>query len=213
MKPADNLMFASINLPILDKEKAASELLSIDDGLSFFDTYRNTKMIPLMTKKGNLGKEGTSNFNNGEFLWTKTAPTVIVDWFENYVFDWLGERSRIMALITQPSVANFEHIDCDRNELNTRQHKFRIVLQGNTSTLYFITKEGNITPPDIDCAFLMDGGWPHGMINHSSKVKVTLALGAPWTGKEDYKDDLNHHLYRNNYTMPDSIEIEKYWKK
>lgn len=211
MKPADNLMFASINLPALDKSKATQEILAIDDSLSFWDDYRFTKMIPLMTKSGSVGVEGTSNYKTGEFMWVKHTPKTIIDWFENYVFNWLGERSRIMALITEPNTSNFEHIDCNKNEINTRQHKFRIVLQGETSTLYFITKQGNIRPPNIDGAFLMDGGWPHGMSNTSNKQKVTLALGAPWTGKNNYGDDLVHHLIRQDYIMPN--DLDKYWKK
>ena len=213
MKPADNILFASVNLPILDKVKATQEILSIDDNLSFWDEYRNTRMIPLMTKLGSTGIEGTSNYKTGEFMWVKHTPKTIINWFENVVFNWLGERSRIMALITKPNFSNNEHIDCNRNEINTRQHKFRIVLQGETSTLYFITKEGKVRPPNIDTAFLMDGGWPHGMNNFTNELKVTLALGAPWTGKDNYENDLTYHLYRQDYSMPDRLDIEKYFKK
>lgn len=210
MKPIDNLLFSSIKMPVLDKQLAAKEILNINEKYSFWDNYRHTKMIPLMTKLGITGEIGTSNYSLGDFQWVEYAPKVIIDWFEYIVFPWLGSKSRIMALITYPGEANNEHIDCDPNELNTRQHKFRIVLQGETSTLYFITKQGNIRPPNVETPFIMDGGWPHGMNNFTNNIKVTLALGAPWTGKEDYKDDLYHHLYRNDYTMPD--KIDKYWK-
>ena len=207
----DNLLFSSLNLPVLDKKLAAKEILSINDTLSFWDNYRHTKMIPLMTKAGELGRTGSSNFKTGDFEWVNYAPNSIVTWFENIVFPWLGSKSRIMALITQPGSSNNEHIDCDVHELNTMQHKFRIVLQGDTSTLYFITKQGHIRPPNIDGAFIMDGGWPHGMNNFTNELKVTLALGAPWIGKDNYGDDLVHHLYRQDYEMPDILDT--YWKK
>ena len=115
-----------------------------------------------------------------------------------------------MALITQPNFSNYEHIDCDPHELNTRQHKFRIVLQGKTDTLYFITDKGSITAPDIEGAFIMDGGWPHGMVNSTNEIKVTLALGAPWTGNDSY-DNINLLMDRSMHNMP--VDLTNYWKK
>ena len=211
MIPADNLMFASINLPILDKDQAAKEILAIDEKYRFWDPYRNIGMISLMTKNGEAGRMGSDNrINNGEFSWVEYTPKCVVDWFEDIVFPWAGSKARIMALLTKSGAENNEHIDCDRNELHTRQHKFRIVLQGKTSTLYFITSEGNIRPPDIDGAFIMDGGWPHGMNNSTDDIKVTLAMGAPWNGKDSYNDQLTLLLNRDNYLMPKYIE--PYWK-
>lgn len=211
MKPADNLMFASVNLPTLDKVKAAAEILAIDEKYRFWDPYRGIGMISLMTKNGEAGRMGSDNrINNGEFTWVEYTPKIISDWFDNIVFPWIGNRARIMALLTNPGEENNEHIDCDRSEINSKQHKFRIVLQGKTSTLYFITSNGIVRPPDVDGAFIMDGGWPHGMNNSTNEMKVTLAMGAPWNGKDDYGNDLTYHLYRNNYLMPESVE--QYWK-
>ena len=134
MKPADNLMFATVDIPILDKKQAAKEILNLDESLSFWDNYRSTKMFPLMTKGGGYGGPGAvKNYLEGDFVWVPYAPKIIVDWFENVVFPWTGSKARIMALLTKPGEENYEHIDCDRNELNSMQHKFRIVLQGKTS--------------------------------------------------------------------------------
>lgn len=204
--PTDDLLFASIDsFPILDKKQAAKEILSLDDSLSFWDDYRYTKMFPLMTKNGIKGVAGAiSNSKAGDFQWTPYAPKVIVDWFEDYVFPWLGTKARIMALITQPGVANHEHIDCESTEIHTRQHKFRIVLQGKTSTLYWMTSNGNVYAPDTEKAFIMDGGWPHGMVNTTDEIKVTLALGVPWTGKDNY-NDITIIQNRNDYKMPENI--------
>lgn len=211
MKPADNLMFASVNIPVLDKQQAAKEILAIDEKYRFWDPYRGIGMISLMTKNGESGRMGSDNrINNGEFNWTSYTPKIVSDWFDNIVFPWAGKKARIMALLTQPGEENNEHIDCDRSELHTIQHKFRLVLQGKTSTLYFITNEGNIRPPDIDGPFIMDGGWPHGMSNYTNEIKVTLAMGAPWNGKDSYDNELTLHLNRDNYLMPKYIE--PYWK-
>jgi hypothetical protein len=209
-KPADNILFATIDsIPMIDKKQATQEILLLDDSLSFWDEYRYTKMFPLMTKNGGINRTGASNNQDGNFEWTPYAPKVIVDWFEDYVFSWLGSKTRVMALVTQPGVANNEHIDCSLNELNTRQHKFRIVLQGKTDTLYWVTSKGNIPAPDTDKAFIIDGGWPHGMINTTNEIKVTLALGAPWTGKDEY-NDLTLLQNRNDYLMPE--RIDHLWK-
>jgi hypothetical protein len=210
-KPADEILFASINLPIIDKSLAAKEILALGDELSYWNDYRHTKMIPLMTKGGQGQKQGSDNKREGDFDWTSYAPQVIIDWFEDYVFPWLGGRYRVMALITQPGEANNEHIDCDRDELNTLQHKFRIVLQGNTNTLYWLTRNGNVAAPDTEKAFIMDGGWPHGMINTTDEIKVTLALGAPWIGNETYGDDITILQRRQDHLMPK--DIDHLWQK
>lgn len=211
-RPADNVLFASVNLPSLDKEQAANEILKLDSSLSFWDEYRYTKMFPLMTKRGRYnGAAGASNYGEGEFYWVPHAPKVIVDWFEEVVFPWVGTRARIMALVTEPGVANYEHIDCEKDELNTLQHKLRIVLKGNTSTLYFITEDGNKHAPDVDGVFIMDGGWPHGMINTTDEVKVTIAMGAPWVGNDQYGNDIDLLMKRDSYSMPK--DLAKYYKK
>jgi hypothetical protein len=200
------MLFASINIPTLDKAKASQEILSLDDSLSWWDKYRHTKMFPLMTKGAKIDGHGIANSNVGELTWVDHAPKVIVDWIENIVFPWIGCKTRVMALVTQPGYMNKEHIDCNLDEVNTRQHKFRIVLQGNTDTLYFKTEQGDVYAPDVHGAFLMDGGWPHGMVNYTNQPKVTLALGAPWAGNDSYKD-VTVLMNRANYTMP---AIEKY---
>jgi hypothetical protein len=204
------MLFASVNLPSLDKELAAREILSLPNEVTFWDKYRNTRMVPLMSRNGATSRNEVSKNSEGEFIWTPFTPKVIVDWFDNIVFPWMGMQSRVMALITQSNFANYEHIDCDPTELNTQQHKFRIVLQGKTETLYFITKDGNIHVPDVNGAFIMDGGWPHGMINSTNEVKVTLAVGSPWIGNDHY-DNINVLLDRSNYSMPD--DLSAYWQK
>lgn len=210
MKPADDLLFASIDLPILDKAQAAKEILALPDEVSWWDNYRYTKMIPLSTRGASTGREGSSNVREGEFQWANYTPKIITDWFDNVVFPFTGQRARIMALLTEPGVANHEHIDCQQRELNTLQHKLRIVLQGKTSTLYWLTKDGNVHAPEVDGAFIMDGGWVHGMNNTSTEVKVTLALGAPWIGNDSY-DNITVLQRRSDYTMPD--DLRSYWNK
>ena len=212
MTPAGDILFASVDaIPLFDKKQAAAEILSLDKKYSFWDDYRFTRMFPLSTKNAALGRAGTSNMNQGEFSWTDLAPQSIVDWCENYVFPWIGMRTRVMALLTEPGVSNYEHFDIDPFQLNTQQHKFRIVLQGNTNSLYWCTDQGTVAAPDIESAFIIDGGWPHGMTNVGDEIKVTLALGSPWQGNDQYSDDITILQNRNHYRMP--ADISSYWPK
>jgi hypothetical protein len=206
-----DLLFASVDLPMIDKSQAVKEILPLIDTHTFWDPYRTITMIPLMTKTGTLGLENISNRFQGDFVWTEYAPKIIVDYFEQIVFPWIGQRSRLMILITRPGESNAEHIDCKIHEIGTRQHKFRIVLQGRVDTLYFKTTGGNVYVPEVGGAFLMDGSWVHGMTNSTDQIKITLALGSPWRGLDNYNDDVTILLDKQHYTMPEDLTpyIEK----
>ena len=199
------MLFASVDLPSLDKDKATTDIMSLDESLWFWDSYRATSMLPLMTKGASIGAQGANNRNRqGEFEWVPYAPPSITSWFDDVVFPWMGMKSRVMALKTLPRAANHEHIDCDAHKMDTRQHKFRIVIHGRVETLYFMTKQGNVHAPDIDGPFIMDGSWPHGMDNATDDFKLTLAVGAPWDGRDHY-DNINLLLQQKDYQMPDDF--------
>jgi len=212
MRPAGEILFAKITaLPILDKQRAATEILKIDHKYSFWDDYRNTRMFPLMTRKDPGSTSSTDPLKmtisrSGSFDWAPYTPSTICRWFDDFVFPWMGMRSRLMALITEPGTANHEHIDCAPSELNTQQHKFRIVLQGKTDTLYWLTSKGRVYAPDVEEAFVMDGGWPHGMVNTGSQPKVTLAVGAPWIGNAVYGSDIEILQNRNEFMLPEKFD-------
>ena len=202
----NNILFAKANFKILDKEFATHEILKIKEDYWFWDDYRKTNMLSLMTKNSKPGAEGTINSQHGEFNWVDYTPNVIREWFEDEIFPWMGCKTRIMALITHPEFSNSEHIDCDKHQVGTQQHKFRVVLQGRTGTLYYKTKEGDIHVPDIDEPFIMDGGWPHGMTNDSKKLKLTIAAGAPWIGNDSY-NNIQMLMDRKDYTIPDDLSM------
>lgn len=200
--PAGDLLFAKLNLPILDKQSAVKDIEDLKGKGSFWDPYRGMYLTPMM---------GRSKDNIESFEWFDYAPPAIVEWAEEVLFPFTQDRSRIMILHTPANTANNEHIDCNKAELNTLQHKFRIVLRGQVDTLYFMTKNGRVSPPHIEEGFIMDGGWPHGMHNTDSEPKLTLALGFPWRGQETYDDRVQLLLNRNDYEMPD--DIDHLWQK
>lgn len=212
-----NILAASLKFPVLDKEKALAEVKTSDEKAWFYDPYRHTSMMPLMTMGGKIGEHGASNFRAKEaFHWTPFASPTLVRWFEDYIFPWMGMKTRISILKTQPGQRNHEHIDCSPQAFGTRQHKFRIVLQGNTSSLYFVLKYGQVRLFSVDDPFIMDGSWPHGMHNFTKEEKYTVAVGAPWTGFEKYTNLGEHIIYRNENLLPDDINRyydQRYFQK
>jgi hypothetical protein len=205
IKIMNDILFASVDLPILNKEKATDEIIGIDKQFWWWDQYRATLMLPLMTKGGKTGNSGLNNRSrNDPFEWVSYAPPTLKDWLDTVVFPWMGMRTRVTALLTQPRALNEEHIDCDPTDMGTNQNKFRIVLKGKTDTLYFITETGNVYAPSVDGCFIMDGSWPHGMNNFTDEPKLTIALGAPWNGEEQY-DNVDILLNRSHYKLPENF--------
>lgn len=51
-----NILFASINIPKIDKFAALQEIESIPENMWIYDSYRNTYILPLMTNKGQHNK-------------------------------------------------------------------------------------------------------------------------------------------------------------
>ena len=200
----NNLLFAQVYLKPIDKLSIANQLLKIQKKFWFWDEYRSTSMLPLMTKDSIQGKQGASNSRDGDFKWVPYVPLELKLWFEEEVFPWMGSKTRIMALVTQPNFSNNEHIDCDHHEIGSRQHKFRVVLQGRSDSLYFKTLNGDVKAPDTDHPFIMDGGWPHGMNNSSSITKVTIAAGAPWNGLDQYHN-IDVLMKRSDHLLPSDV--------
>ena len=196
-----NLLFAKWNLPAIDKKAVLSSIIDLPDSCWFYEPYRNTKMLPLSTKNGSIGYKGTTNYQSGDFTWTKFASNIVKEWCNDILFPAMGMTTRIVILKTESFASNNEHIDCDPIHQFSRQHKFRIVLQGRTDSLYFIKDQENIAAPNIEEPFIMDGSWPHGMVNHENFTKYTFTAGAPWSGNENY-DNLTVMLKRNDSELP-----------
>ncbi len=183
----DNLLFASLKLPSLDCKAVVDELKQLPESAWVYDSYRNIRALPLLTRGGQTAPQDFINLSQDQkFLWTPYTPQVLQNYFEEHIFPWMNPIPRIILLKTDPQTANHEHIDCTIGQFRTRQHKFRYVLQGNVEDLYFITKDKKIFVPQTDRPFIMDGAWPHGMVNNSDQPKFTVSAGAPWAGSDNY---------------------------
>ena len=100
------------------------------------------------------------------------------------IIPWMKPFGRVMILKTPPGEQSAPHIDCRLEDFSVIQPKLRIVLQGTVPSLYFITKDGEVTPKSnhLGRPFLMDGRWPHGMRNDFRDYKYTVCIGSPWKG-------------------------------
>jgi hypothetical protein len=205
-----DLLFGKVNFPPLDKQLLTSQIMSVDKKYWFRDDYRATNMLSLMTKNPIPGPEGTKNSVKGEFQWLPYTPTALKDWFEKEIFPWMGTKTRIMALLTHANDKNNEHIDCDEKDIGTLQHKFRYVIKGKTSTLYFKNENKDVFVPEIDGPFIMDGSWPHGMYNFDNDYKLTIAAGSPWNGNVQYSN-LAVLMKKSELVFPK--DYKKYLKK
>lgn len=154
------------------------------------DNYRTCLHIPLMSPEGELTSIG------------KKVP-VLIEWLFEHVIPWTAP-TRVRVLVTEPNCSNAPHIDCSPMKFKTLQHKFRYVFQGKRDSLIFFNRNKNVIIPDIDKPYMINGAWPHEMINDCNERKYTLVLGAPWEPKEDdvnYVDTItrSYNLYQKDY--------------
>ena len=207
------MLFAELDLPLIDKLKTAQWLSEVSENYWLFDTYRQCFMLPLMTRNGKIKKSDMLQHNVLtdiiKFSWTNITPNFIKAYFEKNIFNWTKTKSRIVVIKTPSRKQNPVHIDCFPHTFNTIQHKLRIVVQGTSNSLYFETRKGKIWAPFTEKPFIMDGSWPHGMINNSNLCKYTICFGSPWT-QSDYYPRLNALISLTRKELPENYS--KYFR-
>lgn len=182
---ASDCIFSYLNLPTLDTAAVLRDLEQIDSDCWFFDAYRNVDMLALYTEGGRTTKQGAQNTGRPR-QWTEYAPVAMREYFAKHIFPWMIPQGRIILLRTPPGRSLAEHIDCNQESFGTLQLKLRIALSGNVDDLYFLCDaSAPIRPSEnrIGVPFVIDGSWPHGMVNRSGQEKLTICLGAPWSGE------------------------------
>ena len=202
---SSQMLFAELGIPVIEKTKVIQWINSVPEKQWIWNAYRNCYLLPVMTKNGKIQEKDFthSNLNIQNFIWAKNVPDFIKKYFEEHVFSWAKTTSRIAITCTMPEQQNPVHIDCSPKMFNVTQHKFRIVIQGCSDTLYFKTRKGKIWAPLTNKPFIIDGSWPHGMINNSKHPKYTLCFGSPWSYSDSYPG-LNPLLFVNKNDLPGS---------
>jgi len=213
-----DILFLPLDLPSLDVDY--DKLLEVSQSMKgdlLPDEYRGCEHIPIRWLD-------TSIKGKKEYIWTKFAEEQFPE-VKQYIIDhvqpFVGGLPRVMIIVTPPNTQGLDHIDCDRDDFDECQLKFRTVLHGKTSTLYFLNErdEKEHAPEINKQPFLMCGKWPHGLDNSTDKYKFTLAIGAPW--KCDPIPELVNLVERSKlkYGWHDKSQIrlmpdyEKYFKK
>jgi len=217
MHDLNDILFLPLDLPTIKVDY--SKLLTVYNSLKeelLSDEYRGCEHIPIRWLD-------TRAIGKKELIWTTVAEEYfpeVKEYFIKHIQPWVGSLPRIMIIVTPPNTNGLDHIDCDPGDFDQCQLKFRVVLQGKTSTLYFLNEkdEREYALECNDKPFLMCGKWPHGLDNFTNKYKFTLAIGAPW--KCDPIPELNDLIYRSKikYGWKDKSQIklmpdyEKYFK-
>ena len=202
----NEMLFAELDIKTIDKERTIKWIDSLDEKYWFWNKYRSCDLLALMNQTGYFNEESSENTAaESSYVWTDFVPDFIKEYFNKNIFTWTQMKSRILIIRTKAYKENNIHIDCSPSRFHTLQHKFRIVIQGATNGLYFQTKKGRVFAPYTQKPFIMDGSWPHGMINNSPVPKYTIALGAPWTGC-DFYPGYNPLLFISRDQLPESYE-------
>ena len=197
-----NLIYLPVDVP--NPPKGAVEFFdTIDYKDMIVDTYRTCHHIPIMDKDGTFSSEAKEVKG-------------LVEWFENEIFTW-SMPARMRIITTPPGGHNACHIDCSPDRIGTWQHKFRYVFQGDRTTLIFNNKEEDVRIHDVDKCYIMDGAWPHEMLNTTNKRKYTLTLGAPWEPQSDDKKYVevlqrSYNEYKNYYISSEKWQLPENWK-
>ncbi len=176
MTKFEKLLYLPLELS-LPSDINVGHLDGIDYSDMYCDEYRNCYHINLFTSR----MEPTKFMN----LFPQLSK-----WLHQVVFPiFLG---RVMIIVTPPYQKNNLHIDCSPDKFNTLQHKFRFVIQGQVDSLCFsFRNKTTVSPNNINMPFIMDGKWPHYMVNSCPYRKYTLAIGWPW------EPDLQNESYIN----------------
>lgn len=202
--------FAALDLSISqdEKQKMLQEVLAADDNLYHQNDFRGCRMLPIYNGGGVLGpRRDGINTAKGIFKYTpagEVCPT-IRKVCEEKIFPFMSPPGRVTILRTKAGEGLHIHLDSTFEEIGTRQHKFRIVLNGNIDKLFFIDKQGNkvYMPSNYD-TYSMDGSHPHS-IDPGDEEKITLCIGAPWHGEDNdlYIDLIEKSLYNVKISRPD----------
>ena len=207
-----NFTFCAFDLKISkkDKIKMTQEILSCPDYFWYFDKFRGCSMLPIFNGGGikdNTSQGNLSFTSAGDFC--PTIKRVLQD----KVFPFMSPIGRVTILKTNKNTCLNTHIDCDIDEVGSFQHKFRIALQGEIDSLYFLDQNNQkVYVPTLYDTYVLDGGHPHA-VDPGAEEKITLCVGAPWTGKETskYKKLIDNALYTCKISRPSEIKGE--WVK
>jgi hypothetical protein len=203
-----DITFCALELNIDQKaiDVMLSEVRSVEQEHWYWDSFRGCSILPLINGNGTTGAPNGVSRAKGNMTCTEASykcPTTI-EIIENKVFSFMDLRTRVSVLKTQANKGLNVHVDSGRKSLDTRQHKFRIVLSGEIDKLYFLdsNNQKQYVPNDYNC-YVLDGTHPHS-IDPGTEEKITICFGTPWTGNhtDAYYNLIKNSPYKIKYDKP-----------
>lgn len=207
--------YKAINLDITqdDKLQMCKEIMSIPEKFYHWNNFRNCAMIPMYNGGGKIGIDAIqSDTKQGLFQYTEAGKycNSIIKICEEKIFPFMRTPGRVTVLRTYSNQGLNIHLDSKESEVGTLQHKFRLVLKGNVSKLYFLDRHclKIYIPPSYD-SYIIDGSHPHGL-DPDPIEKITICIGAPWHGEftDEYQKILDNSICDMKISRP---ETKKEW--
>ena len=205
--------FCAIDIGITQDEKQTilEELLAVPDEFYQSNSFRGCRILPIYNGGGLRGqREETGDTTVGDFVYTDVEPFIqkSIKIFEEKIFPWMEPVGRLNLLRTAPGLGLNTHLDTKAEEVGTRQHKYRLVLNGKIDKLFFLDKNGNkIYVPQCYDSYVLDGSHPHSL-DPGEEEKITLCIGRPWDGHptDKYTEFLQNALFTMKVSRPEKIE-------
>lgn len=212
------ITFAAIDIGVTQEEivTARDEVLAVSDDMWHYNEFRGCKMLPIYNAGGTIGV----NLKGDNMIFTPAGdecPTLKKIILEK-VFNWMDPPGRVTILRTPPGYGLNPHFDVVEHEISTRQEKYRLVLNGKIDKLYFLDENRNkIFVPEHYGSYVMDGGHIHSL-DPADEEKITLCIGAPWTGERtpEYESLLEESPFKLKMKQPEDLEeewLDPFWRK
>ena len=186
------------------------EVLNVSQNNWYWDSFRGCHILPLINGNGTVGAPNGVLRSKGKMQYTEAGnkcPNTL-NVIEEKVFSFMDQRTRVSVLKTQSNKGLNIHVDTGKKTLDTRQHKFRIVLSGEIDKLFFLDSNNNkkFVPGDYNC-YVLDGTHPHS-IDPGVEEKITICFGTPWTGNhtDAYYNLVSCSPYRIKYDKPPILD-------
>jgi hypothetical protein len=197
----NNIVYAPISLEISQDEiKKLEEEHNHPHVQSFYSRYRTCKMIPLRTSLGSCDPKVIAD-KNQPHDWTENLQFMpkTKSLIEEKFLPLVGDNSRIITLCTSPSSIVKAHYDCSEQSFAELQLKMRLVIKGQTDSLWFLgPKKEKVFAPKDNPLYLISGAHPHGAINNSSEEKMTICFGGHFTGDNERIKSLLKESFKQN---------------
>lgn len=191
-----NFVFSGLNIQPPPREKIIQELREIEEEHWRWDQGLGSHVLPIVSYEGKnicgyVETQAGLYSSPDNIDWSKTYQTpALSDYIENHFFNWMSTRGKVHILRTPVNSHMYIHYDCREGSEMQPRPKLRFTLQGDTSDIFFLdsnSEDDKRFCPSVETPFIIDGAWPHAIINSGQKIRYTVTIGSPWKATDlDY---------------------------